>query len=127
MDNRRANRKGITSLLMVLIVGLCILQMPAIAQHQHGGTMAPPANSAMAKTGSLKSHVVEMGEGTIIVEGKYQGKVQRLTLMTDAKTKREEVIAHGTEINVKYREDPVGMLYATALKGPKPAKIKSKS
>jgi hypothetical protein len=58
----------------------------------------------MGRTGSFKSRVVEIGEGTILVEGKYKGKVQRLTLMTDGKTKREGVIAQGAEVNVKYRE-----------------------
>ena len=127
MNSRKGGWKRIAGLLMALIVGFCTLQMVALAQHQHGGMMPSSSNTTMERTGSFKSRVVEMGEGTIIVEGKYRGKVQRLTLMTDMNTKMEGVITQGSEVNVRYREDPGGMLYATALKGPKPEKIKPKS
>lgn len=79
----------------------------------------PGASTPKVKTGSLKSKVMEMKEGTLMVEGKYQGKVQQVTLRTDSGTKMEGKIEPGSKVTVSYREDMPGSLYATAVKGPK--------
>ncbi|MCC6397678.1 MAG: hypothetical protein IT282_11730 [Bacteroidetes bacterium] len=99
------------------------------AQHEgHGGMsgMNHPGmdrpDTPQIKTGSFKSRVIEIGQGTMVVEGKYQGKVQRMTVMTDARTKIERQVQTGSEVTVRYREDAPGTLYATAVKGPKPKK-----
>ncbi len=96
---------------------------PAIrAQHagNGGGTMSHPSTTMpVVKTGSMKSRVVEVGEASIVVEGKYQGKVQNITLMTDDRTKKEGKIEIGSLVTVKYREEMGGMLYAIQLKGAK--------
>ncbi len=65
---------------------------------------------------------MEVKEGTMLVEGKFQGKVQRLIVHTDRDTKMEGEVVTGSEVTIKYREDPGGLLYATAVKGPKPKK-----
>lgn len=63
--------------------------------------------------------MVEIGERSIVIEGKYQGKIQNLTLMTDDRTKKEGKIETGSVVTVKFREELGGMLYAIQLKGTK--------
>ena len=113
-------KQNTLGLMLILVLSLSLWPQSLFAQHNHGGQMQHPGMSTMpAKTGTLKGKLVEMAQLTMVVEGKYQGKVQRTTLMIDEKTKKEGVLKAGSEVEVKYREAADGMLYATALKGPK--------
>lgn len=113
-------KRDILGLMAILVLSLSLWPQSIFAQHNHGGQTQHPGMSTMpAKTGTLKGKLVEMAQGTMVVEGKYQGKVQRMTLMIDGKTKKEGVLKAGSDVEVKYSEAADGMLYATALKGPK--------
>jgi len=120
-------KRDVKWLLAVLAAGLIMMPQSILAQHQggthegmHGGMQHPEQTTMGAQTGSMEGKIVEMAERTIVVEGAHQGKVHRMTLMMDEKTKKEGVLKPGSQVQVKYRSSTDGMLYATALKGPKP-------
>jgi hypothetical protein len=92
-----------------------------LGQHDHGGMSMPPSTETMSrpKTGSLKGRIVELRKDSIVVDAKHDGKQHRMTIMTDTETKREGILAVGSEVQIKYREEPEGVFFATSLKGPK--------
>lgn len=117
----------ILSTIIFLSVAILIVSaapQPLFAQHEgHDmGRMGAPPDEPIPmpfiKTGSIKSRIVEIAEQSIVVEGKYEGKIQRVTLMTDNRTKKNGKIEVGSAVTVKY-EEKGGILFATALKGPK--------
>ena len=119
----RTRVSTIIAMLVLLSLNISI----ASAQHNHGGgSNQGMGNSGhqmpKVKTGSIKCQVMEMKEGGIVVDGKYQGKAQHLTLRMDSSTKVEGQIEPGSKVTIRYREDLPGSLYATAVKGPKQKK-----
>ena len=106
-------------------LSLFLMLVPSVlAQHDHGqmgGMSMPNPSESMSHqaTGSLKGRIVELGKDSIVVEAKHDGKDHRMTIMTDTNTKREGALAVGSEVEVKYREETGGILFAMSLKGRK--------